>query len=277
LPVSQAEVDLAMNDERRLQRARAFDDIAELYDQARREPPEQLFTDLFALAAIEPTNANVLEIGCGTGQATLPLARRGCRVVGVEMGPNLARIARRKLSPFPGVKVVNARFEEWESNDLVDIVVAVTSWHWLDPRLRYARAAAALRPGGVLAFTTGGHAFPRGFDPFFSEIRACYEAMGETGFEWPPAPPQETPDAREEIEQSGYFDDVRVARRLWVEEFTADEYVRLLSTFSDHRLMEAAKRERLFGEVRQRIAARRGGCIRKHNLTILHVARRKSC
>ena len=125
-----------MNDATRLQRARTFDEIAELYDRARRECPDQLLDDLFAQAGIEPIDANVLEVGSGTGQATLPLARRGCRVVCVEMGTNLVRIARRKLRPFTRVEIINARFEEWEPSGVFDIVLAVNSWHWLDPSLR---------------------------------------------------------------------------------------------------------------------------------------------
>lgn len=138
------------------------------------------------------------------------------------------------------------------------------------------RRPALLRAAGVLAFTTGHHAFPPGFDSFFTEMQACYEAVGETNLERPPPPPHKIPDAREEIERSGYFDRVRATRHLWAEEFTADEYVQLMSTASDHRLMEPAKRERLFAEMRRLIAARPGGSIRKHNLTILHVARSKA-
>jgi SAM-dependent methyltransferase len=266
-----------MNDERRLRRARTFDEGAELYDRARREWPDQIFDDLFALAAIEPAAADLLEIGCGTGQATIPLARRGCRIVCVEMGANLARLARRNMLRFERVTVVNARFEDWEPGGAAfDIVFAATSWHWLDPRLRYAKAAAMLKPGGVLAFTTGGHAFPPGFDPFFAEIQDCYEAIGEDRMRWPPPLPEEILDARAEIEQSGHFHDVRIARHLLVEDFSADEYVAMMSTASDHRLMEPAKRERLFAEMRRLINARPGGRIRKHRLEILHVARKRT-
>jgi SAM-dependent methyltransferase len=266
-----------MNEETRIRRAHTFDEIADLYDRARRECPDHVFHDLFTETGIDPSSASVLEIGCGTGQATLPLARRGCRVVCIELGANLARVARRKLADFPRVKIENARFEDWVPGDMsFDIVFAATSWHWLDPQLRYAKAAAALRPAGVLAFTTGCHAFPPGFDPIFAEMQDCYEAIGEARMKWPPPPPEEICDAREEIERSGYFEEARVTRRIWIEEFTADEHVAMMSTASDHRLMEAEKREQLFGEMRRLIEARPGGRIRKHNLTMLHLARKKT-
>ena len=52
--------------------------------------------------------AKVLEIGCGTAQATVPLARRGYHVLCVELGDNLATIARGKLqSLFVGENETN--------------------------------------------------------------------------------------------------------------------------------------------------------------------------
>ena len=265
-----------MNDETRLARARTFDEIAELYDAGRREVPAFVFDDLFGMTGIEPASARILEIGCGTGQATLPLAHRGCEIVCIELGVNLARIAQQKLSSFPRVTIINAAFEEWQpQGGPFDIVLAVTSWHWIDPRIRYAKAAAVLRPGGFLAFTTGGHACPPGFDPFFNEIQECYTALGYSLPKWPFPPPEETPDSREEIEQSGYFEDVKISRHVWTEEFTADQHVAMMSTASDHRLMPPEKRERLFAEMRRLHDTRPNGRVTKHNLTILHVARKK--
>ncbi len=258
----------------RLKRARTFDGIAELYDRARSEPPDQLFEELFALAGIDPIGANILEIGCGTGQATVPLARRGCRVVAVEVGANLARIAKQKLAGFPRVSIVNSDFEEYEPTEVFDMVLAITSWHWLDPKVRYAKASAALGASGILAFTTGEHVFPSGFDPFFMEIQDCYRAIGVGRREWPPPRPEDVRDARAEIEQTGLFTDVRVARLLWTQEFSADAYVALMNTASDHQIMETSKRARLFAEMRRQINARPDARIVKHNLTILHVARK---
>ena len=84
-----------------------FDGVATLYDQARPGYPERLFDDLVSLSGTGP-GAKVLEIGCGTAQATVPLARRGYHVLCVELGDNLATIARGKLqSLFVGENETN--------------------------------------------------------------------------------------------------------------------------------------------------------------------------
>ena len=57
-----------------------FDEVADLYEAARPTYPPQLFDDLVSLAGLSP-GARVVEIGCGTGQATLPLAERGLEIV----------------------------------------------------------------------------------------------------------------------------------------------------------------------------------------------------
>jgi SAM-dependent methyltransferase len=267
-----------VDDERRLARARTFDQIAELYDRARPYYREEMFDDLFQLAGLEPTSARILEIGCGTGRATEPLARRGAEIVCVELGPNLARIAAEKLAAYPRVSVVTANFETWESQGRqFDIVFAATAWHWIDPDIRYRKAAQTLRPSGFLAFTTGAHAFPADVDPFFLDIQAAYDAIGmHWPGPWPPPSPEEMPDARDEIEASGLFDEVRVVRYLWTDEYSAQSHVALMQTASDHRLIEETKREWLFSEMRRLIALRPGGCIIKHQLTLLHLARKKT-
>jgi hypothetical protein len=92
---------------------------------------------------------------------------------------------------------------------------------------------------------------------------------------WPSPLPEQVPDAREEIERNYHFDDLRLARRVWSEEFIAAEYVAMMSTASDHRGMEFAKRSYLFAEMRRQIERRPGAFICRHNPTILQVARRK--
>ena len=253
-----------------------FDAVADVYDAVRPSYPDELFDDLVELAALEPS-ARLLEIGCGTGQATRPMLERGYSVVCIELGPQLAEHARRTLAGSP-VDVLVASFEDWDGDPgAFDLVYAATAWHWLDPVARYEKAHRLLCTGGHLAFWSALHAFPDGFDPFFSEIQDVYEAIGEShGERWPPAPPDEISDMAVEIEASGLFEDVEVRRYVWERSYTADEYVALLNTFSGHITMEKAKREHLYNEIRRRIGLRRDGRVLRHWYAILHVARRAS-
>ncbi len=100
-------------DEGRQHLGRAFNAAAELYQQARPEYPEALFDALVEEAGIR-VGDRLLEVGCATGKATLPLARRRFRITCVEIGPELAAVARRNLKALPNVEVICGAFETWQ-------------------------------------------------------------------------------------------------------------------------------------------------------------------
>ena len=256
----------------REQLRRTFDGAAELYDKARPGYPEALFDDLIEAGGLGP-DARLLEIGCGTGQATRALARRGHNILCLELGEALSAVGRRKLAPYPRVRVVTSSFEAWDPNgSSFDLVLAATSWHWVDPSTRYVKAAAALKPAGALAIITTHHVLPDDGDSFFVEIQDAYDAIGEA--DSPPPSPEEVGDDRADIEGSNLFGDVRVYRHLWEQTYAADDYLALLDTYSGHRLMAPAARDPLYEDIHRRIQARRNKRVRKHYLAILHVARR---
>jgi SAM-dependent methyltransferase len=253
---------------------RTFDSAADLYEAARPSYPTQLFDDLVELAELKPGD-RLLEIGCATGKATRPLLERGFSVVCVEMGAQLAERARRNLDGLPAEIHVEP-FETWDGEgETFDLVYAATAWHWVDPAIRYRKAHRLLRHSGYLAFWSARHAFPEGFDPFFSEIQEVYDAIGEShAGDWPPPPPDEVTDNSAEIEASGLFAEIEVRRYVWETSYTSDQYLALLNTFSGHIAMETAKREHLYSEIRQRIGQRPDPRVRRHWHAILHVARR---
>jgi SAM-dependent methyltransferase len=254
-----------------------FEYAARLYDIARPSYPDQLFDDLVQLAELHPGD-RLLEIGCATGKATLPLLRRGFKVDCVEIGEQLAERARQNLAGL-AVEVHTAPFETWPgSSAAYDLVYAATAWHWLDPGIRYHKAHKLLRAGGHLAIWGAFHAFPEDTDPFFFEIQDVYESIGEAvpNEQWPPPKPEAVPDQTAEILGSGLFRDVLVRRYVWQQTYTADEYIRLLNTFSGHISMDDAKRDRLYGEIRARLSRRPEPTVRRHWLAILHVALRST-
>jgi SAM-dependent methyltransferase len=179
------------------------------------------------------------------------------------------------------VEIVRSQFEEWQppepvSTEPASLVYAATAWHWIDPAVRYQRAWQALRPGGHLALWAAEHVFPEGGDTFFEELDDIYDEIGEGD---PPGTPRlrpgELPDQRADIEASGLFEVTAVRHYDWEQVYSAEEYIELLSTFSGHIAMAEWKRQRLFGEVRRRLALRRDHSLRRGWGTVLHVAQRK--
>ncbi|TME92092.1 MAG: methyltransferase domain-containing protein [Chloroflexi bacterium] len=273
-----------------------FSEAAELYDRMRPGYPRAVFEELAEFGRLGP-GSRVLEIGCGTGQATLPLAQRGYRVTAVELGAELAAIARRKLASFPGVEVVVSAFEDWPApwseaergstpwseaergplpHDKFDAVVSATAFHWLDPAVRVARSAAVLRPSGTLAIIGTEH-IAGGDTAFFTEAQACYER-------WDPSTPpglrlqnaSEIPRDSAELDQSGLFERVVFHRYEWTETYSASAYRDLLLTYSGHRALESDRREHLLACITELIEGRYGGSITKRYLTELRLAHRAS-
>jgi SAM-dependent methyltransferase len=251
-----------------------FDRARDLYQRARPEYPTALFERLLEVTQLRP-GARLLEVGCATGTATRPLAQRGFRITCVEPGPTLAAAARRNLAGFD-VEVVNTRFEDWSLLGApFDMVFAATAWRWVDPEVRYRKAAEALRPDGYLAFWSAGHVVPEDGDPFFLEIQEVYDEIGEGLPSDTPLPrPGELDDDRSEIEASGLFEVLDISQFDWEAVYDADGYIDLLNTFSGHIAMQDWQRQRLYGEIRRRLAARPDGRLRRHWGGVLHIAQR---
>jgi SAM-dependent methyltransferase len=252
-----------------------FDTAARRYHQARPDYPEALFDALLTATGTTP-GQRVLEVGCGTGKATLPLARRGLAVTCVELGPALATEARRRLARHPRVEVLDGDFEQVPERGRFDLVCAATAWRWVDPALRYRRAHGLLHPGGHLAFWSATHVFPDGGDPFFAEIQPVYEEIGAappTGAARPR--PHELPDECAEIEAGGLFEVSLVRRFDWEVRYRTGEYLALLDTFSGHIAMRPEQRAHLYAEIRRRLAARPDGSLRRRWGAVLHIARRR--
>ena len=217
----------------------------------------------------------MLEIGPGTGQATIPLARRGYRIVAVELGRGLARKAQRKLATFPDVEVVNAAFEDWPlPAEPFDAVVSATAFHWLDPDTGPARAAEALVPGGVLAVVSTSHV-AGGDLPFFDAVQRCYERyMPGTPPDERLPPAQDVPTTAAGLEEAGRFAGTVIRRYERDIAYSTAEYIDLLCTYSNHRALEAHARLGLLGCIAQLIDEHHGGRITKRYLNELAVAYR---
>jgi SAM-dependent methyltransferase len=251
-----------------------FDEDAELYDRARPGYPDALLDDLFALGGIG-AGSRVLEIGCGTGQATASLAARGCIVVAVELGANLARVAARNLSGYRNAEVVVSAFEDWPLPAApFDAVVAFTAFHWVDQAVGVDKVARALRPGGVFAMVTTDHV-AGGTEPFFVDVQDCYERWDPDtpagGVRLEPADriaPATVPDP------DGRFGPAELRRYETDIAYSTARYLDVIRTYSPTRALDDARRTGLLTCMGSLIDTRYGGLVVKRYLRQLRVAHR---
>lgn len=252
-----------------------FNEDAERYDRARPRYPAQMSDDL-AAAGVAP-GARVLEIGCGTGQATVSLAERGYRIVAVELGTDMAAVARRNLAGFDSVEVVTAAFEEWPlPREPFDVVFSATAFHWIDPSVRVSKSADALRLGGLLA-TVGTHHIAGGSwtEAFFAEIQKCYERFD------PSTPPglrlegaRDIPEDDRELTSSGRFGPASFRRYEWEFPYSTADYLDVLLTYSGMRALPDSQREGLLNCIAGLIDGDHGGRVVKRYMTELRLAHR---
>lgn len=246
--------------ESRVDRARAtsFGQFAAEYDLHRPAYADALFDDLAALGG-----AGVLDVGCGTGKVATALAGRGLSVLGVEPDERMAAIPRRA-----GVPVEVASFESWEdAGRRFDLLTCGASWHWIDPHIAAAKAARVLRRGGSLA-RFFNYEVPG--DPARSLLESVYRSHAPEAMPYVPFPSGEWHDP---VADSSDFRALESRIYEWGRVLTADEWVGMVSTFSDHQRMAPERLASLHAALRTAIA-KAGGEVHTRGGTYLMLARR---
>lgn len=254
-----------------------FDQDALLYDKARPGYPDALFEDIIAFSNI-PKSGSILEIGCGTAQATLPFARRGYSIHCIELGASLAAVAERNLAPYPKVQVSVGNFEGYPLRETsFDLVTSATAFHWIDPDVGYRKVARVLTPEGAIALFWNKPVQTQLSGNFSESVQQVYKrivpemAKRFPGLVHPDLVP--TP-VKDEIDRSGFFGDVTVLKYYWNAEYTSKAYTELLNTYSDHLDLPKEVRTRLYDGIERLIETEYGGHMLKEYVSILYLAHR---
>ncbi len=251
-----------------------FNQAADDYNAVRPGYPGQLFEDVITLSEIPP-GGQALEIGCGTGQATLPFAQRGYHILCLDIGAELLAIAAQNLRAYPDVHFENVSFESWlVQASRYDLVYAATAFHWVPREIGYPKAAQALKPGGALAIFSNAH--PQPYSGFFEEVQSVYS-------QYLPKPPDLSKrlTTSEEIEaqarymrDTGLFNSVEVRTYPWTKTYTTSEYIQLLNTYSDHQALPEEHRRGLYQAIAHLIENHYEGKVERPYLTELFLGKK---
>jgi SAM-dependent methyltransferase len=158
--------------------ARSFDLVADEYERTRPSyPPEVLHA--LPLAA----DADVLDLGAGTGKLTRVLVRRYAHVVAVEPLEGMRAILERVV---PEAEALPGSAERIPLDDAsVDAVFAAQAFHWFDHDRALPEIARVLRRGGVLALVSNGPddaratPLPEAFRAYLEELHAAAAFHGQ--------------------------------------------------------------------------------------------------
>ena len=133
--------------------ARGYDSAAMLQARVRAELLERL-----DVVRLEP--AAVLDLGAGTGHASLALKRRyrGSQVVALDLSPGMLAEAGRRQTLLRRFRRVSADAAALPLRDSsVDLVFSNLMLQWCnEPDVVFRECRRVLRPGGLLTFTTFG-------------------------------------------------------------------------------------------------------------------------
>jgi SAM-dependent methyltransferase len=249
----------------------AFNQIADVDRAARPGYPEALIADVVSYADLKQSD-KILEVGCGTGQATESFAKRGFSILALDPGPEMLRRARESLASFNNVGFLETTFEAWPAKRReFRLIFAAQSWHWVAPEVRFVKAAHALSPDGSLALF--GHVpvgLPAALIAPFKEIY-----LRHTGRWGPPPEAWYLPNGP----FKGWFDESRLfgpvvhTSYAWEWRRTTSSYTDFLRTRSELRMLESAKREEMLGEVAKAVDDH-GGTLAVDYETHLYIARR---
>lgn len=268
-----------MTEPDRRELGRVFNEVPELYDRVRPAYPDQLFADLVAITGMD-RRSSVLEVGCGTGQATRSLAALGYSVTAIDPGAGMAALARQRLTAFPNVEIENSAFEEWDDGGRrFDLVVAASAWHWVDPSVGWRRAHDVLRPGGWMALLSNVVVRRPGEPEVYAETADLHERFspGNPGWGHPPL--------EDEVRMTGegwglvgdpgsLFGPTTVRWYPAVQWFDGDGFADLLRSTSLYRRLDSDVRDALLAATAERIRTSMGDRVSRRYLSVLRAGQR---
>jgi len=131
-----------------------FDRCAPAWDagMVRHEPVIEAILDNAGVGS----GMRVLDVACGTGVLFPDYLARGASVTGIDISPEMARIAAEKFTGEPRVQVLCGDVEEAVFSQPFDVVMVYNAFpHFPDPARLIARLGRLVKPGGRLSVAHG--------------------------------------------------------------------------------------------------------------------------
>lgn len=100
-----------------------------------------------------PENANILELGCGTGLFTYEFVKKPIRLTAIDISPDLLAEAEKIISAKNVTFKVDNAYDMSFADNSFDAVIGSSVLHHLDIEKAMHEIYRVLKPGGVIRFT----------------------------------------------------------------------------------------------------------------------------
>lgn len=226
-----------------------FDKVADLYDKARPGYPEQLIEDVLTLSEIPP-DGTILEIGCGTGQATQLFAARGYAMLCLELGANLAVLAAKNCRQYHNVTIQNTSFEEWVVQEKFDLVISAQAFDWIPPEIGFSKAFESLKDSGFIALFRNDISdtdteVSRALDEVHQNIVPHLAEQRKEGWD------SVAKKTENHINASEFFKEAITRHYLWSEQYSPEKYINLIKTYSTFHTLDREMQHNLLSDIRE--------------------------
>lgn len=251
-----------------------FSKVIKDYDSARPGYPQELYDKVLSFSGIGK-DADVLEVGAGTGQATDLFLQGEFAFDLLEVSEEQVLFLKQKYRDNPKVTVKKDYFEQYETEKKYDLIYSATAFHWVDSWIGYPKAWEMLKPGGTLAvfwhmssvtFYSGGI-----FDGL-NALKKKYLPQEFLGFDAEGI--QMVKEKRiAQIQSGGCFGMPEIYEYRWTDTYDADRYVTLLNTYSGTQALSEEKRSAYLAEVKAHIMAN-GGMVELPQHVMLYLVKK---
>jgi SAM-dependent methyltransferase len=232
------------------EKALHFDSHSQIYDSVRPGYPQEIYEIISNYKKLD-TNSNILEIGAGNGIASQEIYKKWkSKMVLIEPGENLCELLYDRFKNDKNIAVENTTFEKYQTEYKFDAIFSATAFHWLDLSMKYKKSYDLLNDDGLLILFWNNYGIEN--NEMENEIQKIYTKYGKgikDGKSSYEKQIEKIESRKIEIEEINLFNIIEHKIIKNIKEYTMENYIKLLKTFTDHSEMG----EGFFEEIKETI------------------------
>lgn len=190
--------------------------------------------------------ARVLEIGCGTGQATKSLANHSLSLTAIDIGCELIKYAKKHNYENLQTDFQHISFEDFESKNFkYDLIFSSMAFHWLDYKVAYKKTASLLKEDSCLALINIKRKYPENLRSALDPVYKSFPQMNSN------RPSERISKSDISLERETYFNHRNTEEFIFDIHYTSDMYVGLMKTMSPQRSLSKQDQDSYYHKIKE--------------------------